>query len=192
MAVTPNLANAVLQVAFHRQGDRYAHTISIRDGERAMPVLASREDNGDDLWPVSPPLQQLELDTDGEIQRALLLGMAGRSYWSVSIELGPENAAVCFDVACRVKEEPPATNPEAMRSCVLGSTYQTTANLFMQSDTAALLRVNATRLRIVPLPTSVSDAAVLMVSGDELWLGPIVEPERLPRTIRWRYRIGLA
>ena len=39
----------------------------------------------------------------GAPQSALLVGMAGKSHWSVSVELDPAPAGVHFDVACRVR-----------------------------------------------------------------------------------------
>ena len=54
---------------------------------KSRPLLESIEGTATDDWPPSPPLQSLSIETLPDGRRvALLVGMAGRSHWSASIE----------------------------------------------------------------------------------------------------------
>jgi hypothetical protein len=102
-----------LRIAFHWIGDRFAHTISLVEDERIAPLLESIEGAADEPWPASPPLQSLHVErrsSEGRIANpsyevALLVGMAGDSHWSASVECDPAGALV-FDVACRLASRP--------------------------------------------------------------------------------------
>ena len=68
-------------------------------------MLESVEGSASDDWPASPPLQNLSIEELAPGRRAaLLVGMAGRSHWSASIEPVPGQAALLFDVACRTSD----------------------------------------------------------------------------------------
>lgn len=70
-------------------------------------LLESIEGTPDDDWPPSPALQELHLEERPDGRRlALLVGMAGTSHWSLSVELDPVQRRALFDVACRVKRPP--------------------------------------------------------------------------------------
>ena len=118
------LAAGRLQIEFFRQGDRYAHRISLAGDDRPVELLVSVEGGGhvdgpnpnrpdcdyaDDAWPASPPFQELRIEprSDGR-QVALLVGMAGRSHWSASVEADPQLGRFTFDVACRAARLEPA------------------------------------------------------------------------------------
>lgn len=92
-----------LLVRFVWRGDRYSHVISLfsATGEDT-PILESIEGTADQDWPDSPPLQSLHIEERaGGTKVALLVGMAGRSHWSASIEAAPGEAKLIFDFACR-------------------------------------------------------------------------------------------
>ena len=93
----------ILRVEFVWRGDRYAHVISVaHDSGKIEPLLESLEGTPADDWPPSPPLQNLHRETLPNGRPALLLvGAAGRSHWSASIEAVPDEPALAFDVACR-------------------------------------------------------------------------------------------
>src|SRR5688572_22582104 len=106
----------VLRVEFIWRGDRYVHCISlVEPSGEVSSLLESIEGDPDDVWPSSPPLQSLSLETrpDGR-QVALLVGMAGGSHWSASIEALPNAGELAFDIACRHTKQP----------AQLGSQYQ--------------------------------------------------------------------
>ena len=96
----------LLRIEFVWSADRYGHRIltSTPGGEC---ILTSREGRPDEKWPPSPPLQSLHLeDRPGGVRIAMLVGMAGRSHWSMSVETDIARSRLLFDVACRVSEQP--------------------------------------------------------------------------------------
>jgi hypothetical protein len=97
-------AGLVLRVRFTRERDRYAHAIlAVEPSGREHLLLESVEGTADDEWPSSPPLQSLSIEELAPGRRAaLLVGMAGRSHWSASIEAIPGRTALVFDIACRL------------------------------------------------------------------------------------------
>jgi len=94
---------AGLRVAFFKLGDRYAHAIgAVLPGEIVTPLLVSVEGTDQDLWPPSPPLQSLSIEQRPTGAVALLVGMAGRSHWSASVEANKNQGEVRFELACRL------------------------------------------------------------------------------------------
>jgi hypothetical protein len=90
------------------RGDRYGQRITLCNADGSVqPLLESIEGSAHDDWPPSPPLQSLTIEklADGHLV-ALLLGMAGKSHWSASIEAVPDKAALIFDIACRHDARP--------------------------------------------------------------------------------------
>src|SRR5436853_5119442 len=84
---THNATGRGLRVAFTRVKDRFAHTVWLLEGDAATPLWASVEGSDADDWPASPALQQLSIETLPDGRRvALLVGMAGTSHWSLSVE----------------------------------------------------------------------------------------------------------
>jgi hypothetical protein len=117
-----------LRVEFFKSGDRYAHRLSAvvaDDGgrETVVPLAESVEGDNDDPWPPSPPLQSLSIEelADGRTA-ALLVGMAGRSHWSASVEVAPGLGSPKFQLACRF-----TTVPDR-----LGSTYRIAPDVLMR------------------------------------------------------------
>ena len=96
MSVSEIVGEAIT-IQFPRSGDRFAHSILL-DGQ---PVATSLEGGDADDWPPSPPLQQLSIEDLGNGPVGLLVGMAGRSHWSLSVEL--QGNEVVFDAACRIR-----------------------------------------------------------------------------------------
>lgn len=95
----------IARVEFFQAADRIAHRVLIeRDGRSA--TWESIE--GDDLqnWPPSPPYQEISLERIGDQDVALLVGMAGKSHWSLRVDIDPVRASIRFDVACRIAVEP--------------------------------------------------------------------------------------
>jgi hypothetical protein len=94
--------DAKLVAEFVLRGDRFRQVISLAyaDGDRTA-LLESVEGTKEDAWPASPPLQNLSLETLTAGRRvAFLVGMAGGSHWSASVEALAERG-LAFDVACR-------------------------------------------------------------------------------------------
>jgi hypothetical protein len=92
-----------VRLGFFWSGDRYAHRLEWTGEGGDMLALESLEGMGHQFWPPSPPLQQLSLEPrESGRTCALLLGMAGRSHWSASVEA--RGLTLVFDVACRVQQ----------------------------------------------------------------------------------------
>ena len=162
-----------LRVRFTRLTDRYAHAIfAVEPSGQEHLLLESVEGTPNDDWPPSPPLQSLSIEELSIGRRAaLLVGMAGRSHWSASIEPVPGKAALAFDIACRVA---------APQSVALGSTY-----LQPRSPDAAL------RSSIQMHGTDDSTACVIESQPELIF----IKPGRIllsGATARWQYRVALA
>jgi hypothetical protein len=169
-----------LQVAFSLHEDRQQHSISLLHGDRTIPIFESIEGASDERWPASPPLQQLsveELRPGTEV--ALLVGMAGKSHWSISIEPVDDRIAFVFDVACRSRE---ATEH-------LGSGYSLSeSSLYIEDDHFATMSVAGQLLRLQCDRESATNAIIKKVAT-----GIRIEPTSiLPSgTTRWRYTLEL-
>ncbi|HUE74496.1 MAG TPA: hypothetical protein VMP01_26670 [Pirellulaceae bacterium] len=119
-----------LRIEFFKVEDRFAHRLSAvlvdeAGGETIVPLAESVEGASDDPWPPSPPLQSLSMEelADGRTA-ALLVGMAGRSHWSASVEfertsIKPPSFALMFQLACRYSTVPTS----------LGSTYRVASGI---------------------------------------------------------------
>jgi hypothetical protein len=105
-----------LRIEFIWLGDRFRHVISaVHPSGEIQPLLESIEGSAANNWPPSPPLQSLSIETLADGRRvALLVGMAGGSHWSASIEPTFGSAEFLFDLACRHTKQPTH----------LGSNYQ--------------------------------------------------------------------
>jgi hypothetical protein len=97
-----------LELTFWIEADRCAHRLAAIDGTRRVVLLESIEGAADDLWPPSPPWQQVnapfaarrssgklasEKRAPGKLATgnhampsAMLVGAAGASHWSASVE----------------------------------------------------------------------------------------------------------
>jgi hypothetical protein len=125
-----------LELTFWIEADRCAHRLAAIDGTRRVVLLESIEGAADDLWPPSPPWQQVNapfaahlLSSENRapenhaVPSAMLVGAAGASHWSASVEgVGVEGIGLnvshtednqnqvstgwLFDVACRAKRPP--------------------------------------------------------------------------------------
>ncbi len=107
-----SLPDNSLHVEFRWRGDRFVHEFVLADGSR----VGSIEGDADQVWPPSPPVQQLSRELIGQSYVIMGVGAAGRSHWSLSVEINDEaeSPALKFDFACRSKSTPQW----------LGSSYQ--------------------------------------------------------------------
>lgn len=160
-----------LQIAFTRQGDRFAHEIALIDEAETQPLLHSLEGSDADIWPTSGVYQELHVeDRPAGVQVALLVGMAGKSHWSLSCEVDPASQTLSFEAACRVRELPKW----------LGSSYAFASGVACE---AGVLR----------LPTGscqFTSSAAIVESPESLCFIPDLRAETLPHTIVWSYRLA--
>jgi len=197
MTSTPVLQCGQLAVQFARSGDRYGHRIELRRSGQSIPLLESVEGTPEDDWPPSPPLQQLHVESreapypgphqEGEGVRAaqavaLLVGMAGRSHWSLGVEAVQETArdGWQFDAACRLRS----------LAGRLGSRYRVLVSARIDPQTGdALLETNEMRCRVRPEIVADS-AAQIGLANAVLTIQPPSGHRGVPSTVRWRYSIS--
>ncbi len=163
-----------LSVSFVRHHDRYAHTIAAVDGQLQTPLLASSEGTDQQDWPPSPPLQQLNIEARAAGDVALLIGIAGKSHWSLSVEAIRETATLVFDVACRC-----ARTPER-----LGSVYR--ANIVPSPSGHLLIHGRECTIR-----ADEQLAARLTIDDNQLILAPSTLDTAAPATVRWKYSVSI-
>lgn len=97
-----SLDGRTMRIRFVPCGDRLRHIVEVLVGEKIYTLFESVEGDSTDEWPPSPPLQDGDITSRDDWTRiALLVGMAGASHWSMSVELAPAGDELCFDAACR-------------------------------------------------------------------------------------------
>jgi hypothetical protein len=159
-----------LRVVLLWRGDRFGHRIERVYGGARQVLLESVEGSPADDWPVSPALQSLHVEHRREGPVALLVGKAGASHWSASVEPLEATSGFRFDIACRTGQPP--------RN--LGSTYR------CQSSDAARLLV------ILPEGNASGSWEDWAPAGSAWRIAPIEIPPELPATVRWRYTITVS
>jgi hypothetical protein len=171
------LATQSLRVEFQRRGDRFVHQVSRFFPDGTGGLLISQDGRPDETWPASPALQSLHLETrPSGVQFAMLIGMAGRSHWSMSVKADAQQNRLVFDVACRVHEQP----------IWLGSTY---SSLHQHGS--------AWPLDCLSLTAWHGSQSEQQISLQIDRLGGIIKipaPQAsgpFPNTVRWRYEIGI-
>src|SRR5688500_12794721 len=87
-----------LRVVFEKRGDRWQHRIERVRANVGEPALQSSEGGAADDWPASPPFQDLSEETLPDGRTVLfLVGRAGTSHWSASVEAAHEPPQLIFD-----------------------------------------------------------------------------------------------
>jgi hypothetical protein len=162
---------------FERKADRYEHRIIYSKPDGSNGTLASREGRPDESWPPSPALQSLNLETrpDGK-QTIMLVGMAGRSHWSMSVEADLAQNRLAFDIACRMHEPP----------VWLGSSYTSTnkQSLVEPLDFLSLEAWNGER------PCEKMTIQIDGSSGS-LQIPAPAATDKFPQTLRWCYKMEI-
>jgi hypothetical protein len=173
-----------VRVAFFRVAHRFAHRIALVVDTGVQWVLASVEGDNRQAFPPSPPLQQLATEVGiAGCPATLLLGMAGRNHWSVSVESHPADRRIRFDVACRAR----VADRERLRSAyeLLGP-WPLSAGDGVEavelSGPGFCLRCEAAAEERWP--------TIVRVENDHLVFGPAQAGEAF--THRWRYDMVLS
>lgn len=172
-------------MSFERRGDRFEHVVSVlRESSGGAPfdapaetsLLASRAGAADDPWPASPPFTGAHVERRGASQVAFLVGLAGDSHWSASVEIDELTGTLNFDLACRARSRPQW----------LGSSYRLLAATADESSVA--LRWTAPAALVLEIDPQAGPAALVRMGADSVAVVPTVPPElSFPATIRWRY-----
>lgn len=176
MSGEPAIEGGGLKVVFRRLADRYAHRVEWIAPEGAISLLESIEGAADEDWPASPPLQELHFEQRiGGKQLALLVGRAGASHWSLSIELDPATSKIAFDVACRLRSAP----------AWLGSSYR---RLDLVDERVSVL-ARSGEWQLWPEGDE-GRICQLCCHPSELELAPGRPSGPWPQTVRWKYTLA--
>lgn len=171
-----------LQVEFHTHGRRIAHRILAVIGGQTIPLLDSREGDDCEPFPPSPPLQQVAVEPRADGTRvALLVGMAARSHWSVSVEELSSQRTLRFDVACR---------STAAQCEQLGSSYRAAGSwqpLTAQGGLQCPVRTDC----IAKILGCADPEALCQVSGTAAMVSAQPTGRSRNATWRWRYDVVL-
>ena len=116
------------------QVDRFVHIIGLQANNQTFPILRSHEDQSDEFWPSSPPLQQLSKQLMDEGPVLLGLGMAGKNHFSTSFLLRDDSAVeLLVESACSLHA---ATIEENRGTESLGTAYDLQPGAGMQLSAA--------------------------------------------------------
>lgn len=187
MADLPSLevadsAGRCLRVVFLWERDRYAHRIEVVEQGLVTNCLTTEEGSISDQWPPSPTLQQHSMVEGHEgKQVALLVGMAGKSHWSASVEGDATTTSLVFDVACRVGRRPRW----------LGSSYRTELPITLDDLGASRLAVRDGSVMLIIEPTDTTCIATVLGECDRVSLVAPLPDAEPPFTIRWKYRVRM-
>jgi hypothetical protein len=165
-----------LRLEFVRRGDRYHHALDVWCHDRWQRVLQSHEDDGQQAWPPSPPLQQLTIENRGEdCSVALAVGMAGASHWSLSAALHRAERRLEFDVACRCQTSP----------AWLGSSYGVSLFPCTVGHDRLSVQLNKVILELV----AATPCSRLSGTGPKSFLAVQPQVVAAAGTVRWRYTV---
>ncbi len=166
------LHGAGWQLVFERHEDRIAHRIEVQTAGGWRTLIESVEGTASAWWPSSPPLQSLHVETRSTGSVALLVGMAGRSHWSASVEIADGGAEAVFDVACRTPVTPDW----------LGSRYRTCGEATGADN---LIGVGRHEVRFHALEQE--SPCFVRAAQNEIEICAVPTADRWPQTVRWRY-----
>jgi hypothetical protein len=172
-----------------------------------MPLLASLEGSQDDAWPPSPPLPSLNVQPAGSASPSVLLvGLAGSSYWSMSVEADQQRAVLRFDVACRAREQPswmgsryrtmtcarlvPDSTSDVCRERNQPSREKETDPSVEPSADAAFLEIAGLGCRIETVPIG-GLRAIIQVKDGVLSVQSPRTHDPPPQTWRWKYELRM-
>ena len=171
-----------LRATMEWTGDRFCHYIDWVAGDKTFRLLDSVEGDDKTEWPPSPAVQQLSVERRTQMRSVgLLVGMAGSSHWSISVENDPPQRLLIFDVACRVAGDP---GP-------LGSQYKSRVpiKIIDPIEKIAECSVAGRKCYIQIESTGRGEVDQLDVKGLDVNITPTEDPESWPATVRWKYRI---
>ncbi len=95
-----------IRAGFRWLGDRYGHSVDAFVDGQWRTVMLSVEGDDRSNWPPSPPFQQLLIEHRATGPVGLLVGMAGKSHWSGSVEFLTDPVRLAFDIACLARQQP--------------------------------------------------------------------------------------
>lgn len=177
-----------IRARFEMREDRFHHFVEIKQADGFETRLTSIEGNSATEWPPSPPLQEVRDCDMGDDQVCLLgTGMAGRTYWSLSVTQC--DRGILFDHACR---------PSSGVTAVAHSQYKISQLKMaepMATEPTTLLPDGSIQLAQAPSQFWVSaentesgDRPTIELAAGNLKILPVSAQQPPGPTIRWAYR----
>jgi hypothetical protein len=174
MPQTTVLAMPGWRLEFLRCRQCWSHALHRLTPAGPVELMRSSEGGENEIWPASPPFQELHVHrTAPPLQAALLVGRAGRSHWSASIELDHAADAIRFDVACRIHARPHR----------LGSCYSLHAAWLLNGNELLFEGVARLQARFIEVEDSGNDGRIALRPA----MSELAPP--YPKTVRWQYRL---
>lgn len=167
-----------------QQGDRFHHELRLANNVDSSDICKSIEGTDIDVWPVSPPMQDVTLEERNDTKLLLGVGRAGKSHWGFSCEAKEGSGVFRFEIACHAK----------LPAAFLGSTYRVSPGAKIEdkstsSNSAAnFVKISTAKGAVIIRPMQHSK---LSVQGDVLTISPNALPEKTPATCIWGYEIQI-
>lgn len=201
---TQVIVAADLRIAFEYTGDRWRHTVFLREGNQWRLLLTTVEGTPAEAAPPSPAFQELRVEN---IESALpgrnvlracvvqLFGQSGKDVYSAAVEVDQEHGTMDFDVALRSK------HPERLAGAY--STYRLEPGWrFSAGPDGSQIALDSAdgKPRVMIQSTPIAEGPgsrfeeLHMDGGRGFRVGSIATsawdaPAR-PRSVRWRYRLS--
>ncbi|MFO0906335.1 MAG: hypothetical protein U0939_25240 [Pirellulales bacterium] len=174
-----------LCVELRRESDRFWQTVWVERGGVRTKVCESREGSAADAWPPSPPLQQLHIEERVDLGAVgLLVGMAGRGHWSLSLEPLAGRTALRWDAACRFPIAPDFLGSTWRLAHDCGPIRLLNASQAEWEAAGGLLRATVERIDDSAPPSTLT----IDESNREFQVvAPPIESASVPATARWRF-----
>lgn len=169
-------AGSLGRLEFTWTGDRYRHDWVPAGSD--SPALSSLESESDAVWPGSPPLQQVHLQSFDDGREVIFgVGMSGRGHWSASFTMVPELHSWIVEFACRSPLVPEH----------LGALYELAGD-WSEQGTGRHYRWSGGEAHLEPISPS------LLKSTDPglINLLPGHLPPSAPSTTQWAYRLKIS
>ena len=172
---TVHLDGAALGVlTFLWQEDRYQHHWRFPNSEFQIESL---ESDSSDLWPLSPPLQQIHQQSFDDGREVIFgVGMSGRGHWSASFTLVPDLKCWIVELACKSPIEPER----------LQSAYKVAGSFQSESESKVAVQDSPITLEAIAPSTNLK-----LLDSDELRLLPRTEPSA-DATSQWAFRLRVS
>ena len=185
------LENGALRIGFHWHRDRFAHTIGFVADGRFVPVMASMEGTSEEVWPPSPPLQELHFEDRPEGRVALLVGRTAGVHWSLAVDRAAEVDFFRLDVACRLSGASFPALPATAVFRSLQSGYRTMVPATPLPDHPDAIAVG--NLIVRPETENSCLHSTDIDGGDQrrgIYIAPRTAQEEGLRTVCWRYVVS--
>jgi hypothetical protein len=165
-----------LRVSFAERLGQFVGSVWLEESRQAWELLRELQLE-DQIWPASPPWQELHVHEQHGFRALMLVGRAGTSHWSMAVSADDAQRAIVFDVACRLRSTPR----------FLGTTYALIAPAKAIGEGVEIgSKDEPARVLVKPLAIDNGLSAMPDLHQGTLVVRPLQTIE-LPATIRWKY-----